>query len=312
MAGGKKHGKRPRKTSDPQHKSPTQSQILKKFKNQDLAEGSDCDSEYLDAEGQDLNEIENESIVSDINMAVSGLNEEALTQSLIRAFENQEVVSRLVNALRSEIQESFKLELQGLKSEIMEKDQKIKSLEDKVEGLEMYGRRNGIRIYGIPETDSENTDDIVMGIVEEIEADIERSALGRSHRVGRKSADKPRAIIAKFVGHNDKVKFLRNKKKLMETRKDEPNPVFVNEDLTSKRAGWARRTRTWKKAGKVTDCWTRDGVLFVKHNVDKEQKITKVNTDSEFVELAESLGIDLTVELTVPKSAYSVSTDEDD
>ena len=52
-------------------------------------------------------------------MAVSGLNEEALTQSLIRAFENQEVVSRLVNALRSEIQESFKMELQGLKSEIM-------------------------------------------------------------------------------------------------------------------------------------------------------------------------------------------------
>ena len=75
---------------------------------------------------------------------------------------------------------------------------------------------------------------------------------------------------------------------------------------------WARRTRTWKKVGKVTDCWTRDGVLFVKHKVDKEQKITKVNTDSEFVELAESLDIDLTVELTVPKSAYSVSTDEDD
>ena len=44
MAGGKKHGKRPRKTSDPQHKSPTQSQILKRSlreKGRDLTQSYD-------------------------------------------------------------------------------------------------------------------------------------------------------------------------------------------------------------------------------------------------------------------------------
>ena len=107
----------------------------------------------------------------------------------------------------------------------------------------------------------------------------------------KKTSGKPRAIIAKFVGHNYKVKFLCCKKQLRETRKNDPHPVFVNEDLTSKRAGWARLARISKKEGKLTDCWTRDGVLFTKHKVDEndEEKVfTRVNCGAEFAKLAET------------------------
>ena len=137
---------------------------------------------------------------------------------------------------------------------------------------------------------------------------IPHTALGRSQRVGSKTSGKPRAIIAKFVGHNYNVKFLRCKKQLRETRKDDPNPVFVKEDFTSKRAGWTRWARMWKKEGKLTDFWTRDVVLFTKYKVNKEQVLTLVNCDAEYAKLAKTLDF----ELTVPKSVYCISTDEDE
>ena len=184
MAGGKKPKKRSRKTSS-QSTSPSQSQLLKKFKNQ-VVDTSDGESEYQDAEDPYSSDSDIQS-VSGLNMAVSG-DETMLTKALIKAFENPTVVTRLITALREEIHSTFKGELHALKQKIRERDDRIQTLEAKVEGLEMYGRRNGVRIHGVPETEGENTDTIVMEIAGEIEAGIPASALGRSHRVGKKSA----------------------------------------------------------------------------------------------------------------------------
>ena len=132
----------------------------------------------------------------------------------------------------------------------------------------MYGRRNGIRIHGIPENEGEKTDEIVIKLAQDMGANIPSSALGRSHRVGRKNNNRPRAIIAKFVGHNHKVAYLKQKQELKKLPEDKPdvyvNDVFVNEDLTSKRAGMAKRARLMRKAKRISDTWTRDGVIFIK------------------------------------------------
>ena len=324
MAGGKAR-KRTRKTSS-QSKSPTQSQLLKRFKDQ-TADLSDEESEYQDAEDSVSSDTESQS-VSSPKMA----DEDAkLAKALIRAFENPTVVDRLITALREEIHKSFKGELRTLKQKIRERDDRIQALEAKVEGLEMYGRRNGIRIHGIPETAGENTDSIVMGIAEEIEAGIPETALGRSHRLGRKVKGQTRPIIAKFVGHNYKVKFLRNKKKLHDSEIPGRADVYVNEDLTSKRAGWAKQARTWRRQKKVKDTWTRDGVLFIKVGSDSSEegqdgagpapapegddtreppRIHRINSDRELCDFAISNELDLN-DITIP-SFYTVTTDEDD
>ena len=44
----------------------------------------------------------------------------------------------------------------------------IKNLEEKVDDLEMYGRR----ILGIPERKDENTDELVMKVVNQLGADV--------------------------------------------------------------------------------------------------------------------------------------------
>ena len=312
MAGGRKSVKRQRKASG-SAKSPSQIQILKKLKeSESLLEGSEGDSEYVDAESSDASDTES-LFVSSKNMA-----DKELDKAMIRAFENPVVVNKLITALREEIHESFKHELQTLKENIKQRDDKIQELESKVEGLEMYGRRNGIRIHGIPESADENTDKIVMELASDIGADIPGVALGRSHRVGRKGTGKPRAIIAKFIGHNHKVRILRNKKVLrdlqdtadtedenLQALRKKYKDVYVNEDLTSKRAGWARQGREWKRAKKIKDLWTRDGVMFVKQLNDF---VSRVNSDKDLFDLADKLDL----AITIPKTPYTVSTDEDE
>ena len=194
---------------------------------------------------------------------------------------------------------SFEKELSTLKTNLKQKDDQIKTLENKIEGLEMYGRRNEIRIYGVPENDGESTDDIVLGLAEKIGASIPKDALGRSHRVGRKVEGRPRAIIAKFVGHNHKVTFLRNKKNLRDNEEDPTlNDIFVNEDLTSKRVGWVKKARDWKRAKKIKDVWTRDGILFIKNN---QNQVKRVENDSQLDNVYREL----------PDNEYLVSTDSD-
>ena len=313
---GKHKNRTPRKKRNQPDSSttpPSHSQILKKFKIIDTPEVSDCESVYSDAKGPSLSDFDGNPSVSTENMADVGqqVSENSVTQSLIHALKDPEVIHRLVGALRDEIRAGFKAELKLLNAKIQERDVKIRELEEKVEGLEMYGRRNGVRIYGVPETPHENTDNIVLKLADEIEANIPPHALGRSHRVGPTTAPKPRPIIAKFVGHNFKVNFMRNKRKLRkdddeddESVQDGPPkppprpPIFVNEDLTSKRAGWAKKARGWRKSKKIKDTWTRDGVLFVKTNQDE---IKRANCDRELDDLENDVA-----------GAYAASTESDD
>ena len=119
-----------------------------------------------------------------------------LENALIRAFQNPIVVKCLVTALKEDIRENFKEQLNDLKEKEKQRDDTIQESEAKVEGLEMYGRRYCIRIHGIPDSTYENTctDQIVLELASDIGAAVPGVALGRSHRVGRKVHGKTRAI----------------------------------------------------------------------------------------------------------------------
>ena len=49
--------------------------------------------------------------------------------------------------------------------------------------------------------------------------------------------------------------------------------VYVNEDLTNKRARLLWRARTAKKEKRIQDCWTSDGNLLVKTNQNRIEMI---------------------------------------
>ena len=111
------------------------------------------------------------------------------------------------------MKKSLGAEIQDIKKELSSNQSKISNLDDKIEQLEMYSRRNGVRIHGIPENKDENTDELVLKIAEDIGADIPKLALGRSHRVGKRFTDRkaPRPIIVKYISHNYKTELLKHK-----------------------------------------------------------------------------------------------------
>ena len=130
-------------------------------------------------------------------------NDTEMTIALIKAVKNPPVIQALTDSLRAEIRYSIKQESQTLTNEIKSKDTKIKllegevgkrdekigELEDKIESLEMYSRRNRVRIFGIKESEHENTDEIVIQLADEMGSMLTRLNLvgvtewGKSSRV---------------------------------------------------------------------------------------------------------------------------------
>ena len=80
-----------------------------------------------------------------------------------------------------------------------------------------------------------------------------------------------------FISMGDKV--FRSRTKLKVHNHEHPgSQVFINEDLTARRASLAYTTRQLKKAGKLNDCWTSDGKIVIK---DLANKIVQINSADE-------------------------------
>nr|KAG5711535.1 hypothetical protein BaRGS_025962 [Batillaria attramentaria] len=165
--------------------------------------------------------------------------------------------------------------------ELLEKkDRQIFHLQDRVDELEQYSRRNNIRISDIPEIDGEDTDDLIIAIGNEIGVTITEEMIDRSHRVGNKGDDFCRPIICKFTSYRYKQRLLKEKKKLANvdakqlfperswhprrtrqrpssTIRAEPKiKIYLNDDLTKTRAEIASKARKMKSDGALQDTWT--------------------------------------------------------
>ena len=160
--------------------------------------------------------------------------------------------------------------MSGFGEAIEENRERITSLEDEMANLRLeleqqkqYSRRNAIRIFhsGWKETDpNENTDLMVLKLInEDLSIDsITLSDISRSHRVGDKSRSKgPRPVLAKFTTY-------RAKEKVMKAKKDFPEGVYVNEDLSPYIAKLAFEARTLKRERKIADTWIYDGRVYVR------------------------------------------------
>ena len=204
---------------------------------------------------------------------------------------------KIIGLITESVSIKLTSKVEELTESLEEANTKIVKLESQVEELEMYGRRNGIRLYGIPQHKGESTDEIVLKVARSIGAKIPDFALGRSHRVQRmntttENRNKPLPIIAKFISHNFKVEMLKCKGELQNLG---PNAIvqgsgdiFINEDLTSMRAGWAQRARKLKKDDKCISTWTRDGTILIKLS---EEKIVRVNSEVTLSGLEGSLPV---------------------
>ena len=119
------------------------------------------------------------------------------------------IVEESTNTLSTEIQalrdENAKLHAENLK---LRKDvdaftTRVTKAESEIDALEQYTRRNSVRISGVPETEGENTDEIVSKIADALHTHIGPSDIDRSHRIGKpKTGGRQRDIIVQFATYN--------------------------------------------------------------------------------------------------------------
>ncbi|KAK3932634.1 LINE-1 type transposase domain-containing protein 1 [Frankliniella fusca] len=148
-------------------------------------------------------------------------------------------------------------------------------LKEKTDDLEQRNRLENLRIFGIKEEAKEDTNKLVLDVAMKIGIySLEKHHISRSHRVGKKHSDKPRAIIVKFVSYADRQKLFEAKKKLKGSN------ISIREDLTSIRQAILRKAHE-----KFEEVWTQNGVIVIKdgakfHRIRTMEKLDElINSD---------------------------------
>ena len=87
-------------------------------------------------------------------------------------------------------------------------------MEESIDAQQQYSRRNCLLLHGIEETKGEDTDNIVLEVLNnDMGLNISKTALDRSHRIGNlKIKKKSGPIIVKFVQYYDRKDVFMNKK----------------------------------------------------------------------------------------------------
>ena len=149
----------------------------------------------------------------------------------------------------------------------------VTTLKSKVDDMEQYTRRNCLKITGVPEERNDNTDVLVMNVInnlvlKENEEKIGIKDISRSHRVGKfRPQNRPRDIIVKFVSYRDRARVYGNKRNLKAYNNNptkKTDPIYINEALTQTRSELFRKTRELVKSRKLHSCWTYDGRIYAK------------------------------------------------
>lgn len=167
-------------------------------------------------------------------------------------------LTTLIKVAVSEVIDDNLSKLQGenecLHCENEELKCRIIKLEQSMDDIEQYSQRNCLSLSSVPETASENTDEIVLKAAEIVGANISPRVIDRSHSIGKTGAKIHRDIIVKFVSYRARECLFANRAKLKDSEMD---GVYVNEDLSrvsSKLLYEARRLVKAKKPRLLGAC----------------------------------------------------------
>ena len=130
----------------------------------------------------------------------------------------------------------------------------LEELEGELEEMQQYSRRTNILIHGVEEKPNEDTDAAAMEIItEKLEVPCIDMDISRSHRLGKKVAEKTRPIIVRLARYNVKKNIYDAKKKLKGTG------TVITENLTPARYDLYKQCK--EKFG-LRNVYTLDGRIY--------------------------------------------------
>ena len=188
--------------------------------------------------------------------------------------------------------------IQNLTKQVKEKDQRIAYLEDKVNDLEQYQKKNNIIISGPADLPSyshvaSNEEDSHTqqpgGIMEQnlpekeeairrqnfikfaetkLQIHIKEEEILAIHDL-HKRRDGTVPIIVKFMRNSTKQSIMINRKKLKKS------DIFINEHLTQRNVEVEKKARKMKKDGVIHSVWTWNGKVYIKETESSPKKEIK-------------------------------------
>ena len=227
------------------------------------------------------------SVTSSDNSTMAEMTSDQFALMLVEACKLPDIQALIKNIVSSDKELYIDLlsaevhrQTQPLKEQLREKDSEIEALKEtiqmqqtKLDDLEQHGRRDSLRVAGIPENpDHDDTDAAVLEVCQLMKMDppLEAKDIAVSHRVGKQRQGQHRQILVKFATRNVRERVFRAKSALKDVNSDSNSgrKIFINEDLTQRRAALARDARSLKNNGAIADTWTIYGKVFVKdvHN----------------------------------------------
>ena len=137
--------------------------------------------------------------------------------------------------------------------------EKLGKMEESIDAQKQYSQRNCLLLHGIEETKGEDTDNIVLEVLNnDLDLNILPTALECSHGIGNpKSKKKSQPIIVKFVRYYYRRDVFMNEKYLKRKSKS------ITESLTAFRVQKLKNARDQYGFFNV---WTVDGKIMFKNN----------------------------------------------
>ena len=187
----------------------------------------------------------------------------------------QEAVLEVTSVFKEEIKElrAENVRIQKAYDDLLIR---IDQTESDNDALEQYSRRNSLRISGIPEEETEVTDEIVIGLASSLNVEINSFDIDRSHRVGkpvgkgqadrRPGSKRHRDIIVKFARYNVRDKLFKVRKDLRNT--SHYKSVYINEDLTSRRSKLLFDARSLVRNKLIKAAYSSDGKILIRDKCD--------------------------------------------
>ena len=155
--------------------------------------------------------------------------------------------------------ETLQSENQSLKLHVQSIQHTVIAQRELCLDLQQYTRRNCMVINGIAETEEEDTDQKIKDMIKEkLDMELNDSDIDRTHRIGKSSHEKPRAIVVKLTRYNIRQKIMKNRKML------KGSDIYINELLTPFTSTLLKRPRDLvREAYWVKSAWTWDGRVYI-------------------------------------------------
>lgn len=219
------------------------------------------------------------SASNDLETKITVQVNEALDKAVTSPTFLRSLASVLTELVAKQLEESMNFNsdlVAGLEKKLAERDREISNLksqlEEKTDQLEMYSRRNCLRIFGVEETENEDTDRLVIEkVANKISVNLSLQDIDRSHRVGRQVTGKNRPIIVKFVSYRKRNEMFRSKRLLKQTG------MTIREDLTKSRLVLLQAAID---RFSLRNVWTEDGTIVIKHGNGRSRVQTRAQLEA--------------------------------